>query len=140
MQDSGLEPIFDGAYLMLSFLKNQKEGKPDGIINTILLNDSYQLMMQHHGLMRDVMLNVLKCISIRTTLQDKTEKLVFESLVREIDRLDKIDKFLDEIQDCWKTIAYSSMNAALKYLPAEARVKAKVHFIFGGHSDGYTVG
>lgn len=126
---------------MVSFLESVKEKRTTyDMINQIAGNESYRLMMKHHGLTESGMQQVLRSLATGGAPEGKTEKLVRDSLAQDIERLDMIRDFLKRIQEQWSRIECGSLKAALAYLPKEAVVRTKIHFIFGGHSDAYTVG
>jgi len=141
VESLGFDIFYQGAYLMLSFLQNVKSGRIAGDeIERIVENESYQLMMKHHDLTKERMSIVLQSLITRDTPQERVERIVFDSLTREMERLEKIEDFLNNIQKNWTRIAFISTKTALRYLPAETQIESRIHFIFGGHSDGYTVG
>lgn len=137
----GLDTSYEGADLMLSLLRNVKgRGILSDEIERIVEDESYQLMVRHHGLTKGRMKKVLESLTYGILPQKPVENLVFRSLMRDLDRPGKIENFLNKTKKNWDSIAYDSTKAALKYLPAGTGIWAKVHFILSGHSDAYTVG
>ena len=141
VESLGLETFLKGSYLMLSFLRNVKTGRATSEdIDRIMEDESYQLMMHHYHLPKERMKIVLQSLAACDPPQEGVESLVYESLMRDMSRMEEIESFLNEIETRWNKIVFESTKAALEYLPEGTTIQAKIHFIFGGHSDAYTVG
>jgi len=141
VESLGLDTFFEGVDLMASFLRNAKDGKATSEdINRVLENESYELMMKHHHLSKERMEIVLQSLIVGNPPQERTEKLVYDSLIREMKRIDEIEDFLSKIREHWNKISYTSTEVAMEYLPEGTPIRTRIHFIFGGHSDAYTVG